>query len=195
MVCTVPLVPSTLTVSFFQHSANFFVFITILQSVEAHIRARFYPTHGVNPLLPRLVMIKTRRPNPQSQIQQPLPDAFINGFNIQPWTHNLVVTVDEGGGRRFSYAVFFKRHKSFRPNRSISRLANRSSTLRSEVVVLKIGGNGYINMGGHQDAVRVNWFMKRYAPLCILSGPSCRLLPDLLVIRNSRAQRGASQRR
>jgi hypothetical protein len=164
MVCRVPLVPSTLTVSFFQHSADFFVLIIILQSVEANIRARFYPTHGANPQLPRAVMVKTRRANAQSQIQQPFADAFVNGFNIQPWTHNLVVTVDEGVGHQYSYAVFFKRHKKFRPNRSISRLANRSSTLRSEVVVMKIGGNGYVNMGGHLDAVRVNWLVKRYAP-------------------------------
>ena len=106
-------------------------------------------------------MVKTRRPGPQSHIQQPFPGPFINGHNIQPWTHNLVVIVDEGQGYQYPYAVLFKRHKKFRPNRSISRLANRSSTLRSEVVVLKIGANGYLDIVGQLEALRTNWFIKR----------------------------------
>jgi hypothetical protein len=110
------------------------------------------------------ITVNTRRAGAQSPIQQPLVEPFINGHNIQPWTHHLLVIVNEFGNQ-YRYSVFFKRHKTFRSNRSITRLARRTSTLRSEVVVLKFGVNGYIDMIGQLEALRVNWFVKWYALL------------------------------
>jgi len=111
---------------------------------------------------PRCILISSRQPSAVIRLQQfPFVENYIARHSIQPWVHNCAVTVQEGLNI-YRFMVFFKRHHTFGPNRSLQALLQgQPSLVRLDVVVMRIGkASSFVNMRG-RDSVLADWLMKK----------------------------------
>jgi hypothetical protein len=112
------------------------------QTYEVKLRGRLYPVLRARPYL---VPISTRCSPVPKQERYPFAESVLTSSVLQPYVHDIKVTIDERG-HRYCYRVFFKRHCRLLKSLSLFNLDN-DSDFCGDAVVMRVGCRGnFVNM-------------------------------------------------